>query len=70
MHGISIHVLIQQNEYQFIDISIYHCVLINECNGQNFEIDILRKIIVRKTLYSVVIVIDLYLKKLYLIAFS
>ena len=28
--SVSIHVLIQQKEYQFIDISMYHCVLINE----------------------------------------
>ena len=30
MHSISIHVLIQLKEYQFIDISMYRCVLINE----------------------------------------
>ena len=27
---VSIHISIQQNEYQFIDISMYRCVLINE----------------------------------------
>ena len=30
IHSVSIHVLIQQNEYGFIDILMYHCVLINE----------------------------------------
>ena len=30
IRSVSIHVLIQQNEYQYIDISMYRCVLINE----------------------------------------
>ena len=36
IHSISIHILIQQNEYQFISILMYHGVLINELL---FEID-------------------------------
>ena len=30
MHSISIYILIQQNEYRFIGILMYCCVLINE----------------------------------------
>ena len=30
IHSVSIHISIQQNEYRFIDISMYCCVLINE----------------------------------------
>ena len=45
-------VLIQQNEYQFINTSMYCCVAIEQwivfCNGKNFEIDILEKIVARK----------------------
>ena len=30
IHSVTIHVSIQQNEYRYIDISMYRCVLINE----------------------------------------
>ena len=35
IHSVSKHVLIQQKKYRFIDISIYHCVLINEFSAMD-----------------------------------
>ena len=30
IHSVAIHVSIQQSKYRYINISMYHCVLINE----------------------------------------
>ena len=48
MHSILMHVLIQQNEYRFIDILMYpyHCVLINEWFSAMYKIEP-QKIVVR-----------------------
>ena len=68
MQSISIHVLVQQNEYRFINVLIYCCVLINELFSamDKTEIDILQKTVERreKTLYNMMMVMGLYLRKL------
>ena len=52
MQSISIHVLVQKNEYRFINVLVYRCVLINELFSamDKTEIDILQKTVERKNL--------------------
>ena len=61
IRSVSIHVLIQQNEYQYIDISMYRCVLINEllsAMDKTLKLTFTENSC-EKTLYSIVIVMDL-----------